>query len=120
MAKQTAKEYTTGFFFGKPDETTQIYDESTYVKEWIYLGIIGEEKREENGGVYYRLEQKNKFSVGDEVEIMKPTGETIVTTVRDMKDETGSHLESCPHPKQIFYADFGVRLAPYDMIRFRP
>ena len=53
ISKCTYREYTTGFFFGKPDETTQIYDESTYVKEWIYLGIIGEEKREINGDVYY-------------------------------------------------------------------
>ena len=120
ISKCTYREYTTGFFFGKPDETTQIYDESTYVKEWIYLGIIGEEKREIDGSVYYRLEQKNKFSVGDEVEIMKPSGETIVTTVKDMTDAEGNPIESCPHPKQIFYTDFGVSLTPYDMIRFHP
>ncbi|MBR7075438.1 MAG: U32 family peptidase C-terminal domain-containing protein, partial [Lachnospiraceae bacterium] len=120
ISKCTYREYTTGFFFGKPDETTQIYDESTYVKEWIYLGIIGEEKREINGDVYYKLEQKNKFSVGDEVEIMKPSGETIIAAVKDMIDEEGNHIESCPHPKQIFYADFGVSLNAYDMIRFHP
>ena len=120
ISKCTYREYTTGFFFGKPDESTQIYDESTYVKEWIYLGIIGEEKREIDGSVYYRLEQKNKFSVGEEVEIMKPSGETIVTTVKDMTDEEGNPIESCPHPKQVFYADFGVSLTPYDMIRFHP
>lgn len=120
ISKCTYREYTTGFFFGKPDETTQIYDESTYVKEWVYLGMIGEDAREANGAVYYRLEQKNKFSVGDEVEIMKPSGETIVTTVKDMTDEEGNHLESCPHPKQIFFVDFGTTLAPFDMIRFHP
>ena len=120
ISKCTYREYTTGFFFGKPDETTQIYDESTYVKEWIYLGIIGEEKREMNGDVYYKLEQKNKFSVGDEVEIMTPSGETIIAAVKDMTDEEGNHIESCPHPKQIFYADFGVSLTAYDMIRFHP
>ena len=120
ISKCTYREYTTGFFFGKPDETTQIYDESTYVKEWIYLGIIGEEKREQNGATFYRLEQKNKFSVGDEVEIMKPYGENIVTTVKNMMDTEGNPIESCPHPKQIFYADFGTELAAYDIIRFRP
>ena len=120
ISKCTYREYTTGFFFGKPDETTQIYDESTYVKEWIYLGIITDAHRTQDGRTYYRLEQKNKFSVGDEVEIMKPSGENITATVKDMTDEAGAHIDSCPHPKQIFYADFGVLLEPYDMIRFRP
>ena len=120
IAKCTYREYTTGFFFGKPDETTQIYDESTYIKEWIYLGTIGEEKKEVNGNTYYRLEQKNKFSVGDEVEIMQPDGTNLVVTVKDMLDEEGNHIASCPHAKQIFYADFGVVLNPYDIIRFRP
>ena len=120
IAKCTYREYTTGFFFGKPDETTQIYDESTYVKEWVFLGTIGEEKKELGGNTYYRLEQKNKFSVGDEVEIMQPDGTNLVVTVKDMMDEEGNHIESCPHAKQIFYADFGVTLKPYDIIRFRP
>ena len=120
IAKCTYREYTTGFFFGKPDETTQIYDESTYIKEWIYLGTIGEEKKEVNGNTYYRLEQKNKFSVGDEVEIMQPDGTNLVVTVKDMLDEEENHIASCPHAKQIFYADFGVVLNPYDIIRFRP
>ena len=88
------------------------------MKEWIYLGIITGEQREIKGKIYYQLEQKNKFSVGDEVEIMKPDGQNIVATVQDMTDEDGNHIDSCPHPKQIFYADFGVELKPYDMIRF--
>ena len=120
IAKCTYREYTTGFFFGKPDETTQIYDESTYIKEWIYLGTIGEEKKETDGRTYYRLEQKNKFSVGDEVEIMQPDGNNLNVQVQDMMDEEGNKITSCPHAKQIFYADFGVSLKPYYIIRFRP
>ena len=38
----TYRQFTTGFFFGKPDESAQIYDNNTYVKEYTYLGIIGE------------------------------------------------------------------------------
>ncbi len=52
----TYRQFTTGFFFGRPDETTEIYDSNTYVKEYTYLGIIGEEKE----GLY-RIEQRNKF-----------------------------------------------------------
>ena len=38
----TYRQFTTGFFFGKPDEESQIYDSNTYVKEYTYLGIVGE------------------------------------------------------------------------------
>ena len=65
----TYRQFTTGFFFGKPDETTQIYDSNTYVKEYTYLGIIGEVR----DGLC-RIEQRNKFSVGEIIEIMKPNG----------------------------------------------
>ena len=41
IAKCTYRQFTTGFYFGKPDETTQIYDNNTYVNEYIYLGIVG-------------------------------------------------------------------------------
>ena len=42
IAKCTYRQFTTGFYFGKPDENTQIYDNNTYVNEYIYLGIVGE------------------------------------------------------------------------------
>ncbi len=120
ISKCTYREYTTGFFFGKPDQTAQIYKGSTYIKEWVFLGMIGTEKKEDKGKIYYRLEQKNKFSVGDEVEIMKPDGKNIKAVVKDMTDEKGTPIDSCPHAKQIFYADFGMALSAYDLIRFQP
>ena len=117
ISKCTYREYTTGFFFGRCDETAQIYDESTYVKEWVYLGMAGTDERRREGRTYYGLEQKNKFSVGETVEIMKPSGENIQAAVLDMEDENGNKILSCPHPKQHFYADFGCPLEPYDIIR---
>lgn len=80
----TYRQFTTGFYFGKPDETSQIYDNNTYVKEYTYLGIIGDEK----DGMY-RIEQRNKFSVGEKIEIMKPDGRNIIVTVQRIMDEEG-------------------------------
>ena len=119
ISKCTYREYTTGFFFGKPGEEAQIYDASTYVKEWTYLGMASEDKKEAEGMVYYGFEQKNKFCTGDEIEIMKPSGENIQAVVIDMTDEDGNKISSCPHPKQHFYAAFGCMLSPYDIIRCR-
>lgn len=110
----TYRQFTTGFFFGKPDETTQIYDSNTYVKEYTYLGIIGEEKE----GTY-RIEQRNKFSVGETIEVMKPNGENIEVTVKRILTEDGEEQESAPHPKQVLYVDLGIKVDAYDILRRR-
>lgn len=113
ISKCTYRQYTTGFFFGKPDENTQIYDTNTYVKEYTYLGIIGAR----NDAGLYETEQRNKFSVGEAIEVMKPDGSNIEVTVRRITDESGNDLESAPHPKQKLFVDLGVELDEFDIMR---
>ena len=113
IAKCTYREFTTGFYFGKPDAESQIYDNNTYLKEYTYLGIVGEQNEE---GLY-RIEQRNKFSVGEEIEIMKPDGENLTVTVKRIVDEDGADMESAPHPKQVLYIDLGHPLEKYDILR---
>ena len=109
----TYRQFTTGFFYGKPNEETQIYDSNTYVKEYTYLGIVGE--RNEQG--WYQTEQRNKFSVGDLIEVMKPDGRNVEVTVKAIYDEDGNSMDSCPHPKQVLYIDLGMELDQYDILR---
>jgi U32 family peptidase len=113
IAKCTYRQFTTGFYFGKPNENTQIYDNNTYIKEYTYLGIVGSE----NGEGDFRLEQKNKFSVGEEIEIMKPKGENELTKVLSIKNEKGESQESAPHPQQIVYIKLDRRPEQYDLLR---
>lgn len=109
----TYRQFTTGFFFGKPDENSQIYDSNTYVKDYTYLGIIGER----NAEGLYRIEQRNKFSVGENIEVMKPDGTNLSVTVRRIVTEDGAEQQSAPHPKQVLYLDLGAELAQYDILR---
>ena len=109
----TYRQFTTGFFYGKPTEETQIYDSNTYVKEYTYLGIVGE--KNEQG--WYKTEQRNKFSVGEMIEVMKPDGRNVEVTVKAIYDEEGNSMDSCPHPKQILYIDLGMELDQYDILR---
>lgn len=97
ISQCTYRQYTTGFFFGKPDETTQIYDCNVYERDYVYLGISGEPL--EDGS--FVIEQKNKFCVGDKIEIMKADGRDIEVNVISITDQDGVAMESCPHPKQI-------------------
>ena len=112
-AKCTHRHFTTGFYFGKPDGGTQIYDASTYVNEYIYLGTV--EAADEKGRA--RISQRNKFCVGDRIEIMKPDGENLDAEVFSLTTENGETVESAPHPKQVLYVEMDQRADIGDILR---
>ena len=109
----TMRPFTTGFFFGKPSEESQIYDNSTYTTGYTYLGTVGAERAD---GLC-RIEQRNKFSVGEQIEIMKPDGRNLPVTVRRITDEEGNDQESAPHAKQVIWVDVGGAAEMYDILR---
>ena len=113
ISKCTYRQYTTGFFFGKPDKDTQIYDSNTYEHEYTYLGIAGDC----NGDGMYSVEQRNKFSVGETIEVMKPDGTNIECSVIEIKDDEGNSMECAPHPKQKLWINLGTKLDRYDILR---
>ncbi len=115
IGKCTYREFTTGFYFGKPDETTQIYDNSTYVKNYTYLGTV----ETVDGSGRCRIEQKNKFSVGETIEIMKPDGRNIMAVVKGICDNEGNARESAPHPKEILWVELNQETEDYDILRRR-
>ena len=116
IGKCTYRRFTTGFYFGRPGRESQIYDASTYQSDAVYLGMV--EKVDGEGFVH--LEQKNKFHVGDAVEIMKPDGRNIAAVVVDMADEEGNPIESCPHAKQRFSVRLSEMPEEYDLLRKEP
>ena len=126
ISKCTYRQFTTGFYFGKPDENTQIYDSNTYVNEYVYLGIVDRiEQREVAVGdcsgskLLARIEQRNKFSVDDEIEIMKPDGTNVPVTVQGMYTDEGEAVESAPHPKQVLWLKLDVLPDRYDLLRVK-
>ena len=109
----TYRQFTTGFFFGKPSDEAQIYDSNTYIKEYTYLGVVGEC----NADGLYTIEQRNKFSVGETIEIMKPNGDNIEVVVKRIVNEDGEDMPSAPHPKQKLWIDLGQPLDQFDILR---
>lgn len=108
----TYRQFTTGFFFGKPDAQTQIYDNNTYIREYTYLGLVEDVQ---NGRC--RITQRNKFSVGDQIEVMKPDGANIATVVRNIFNEEGEPMELAPHPKQTLYVELEAAPDRFDILR---
>jgi putative protease len=115
ISKCTYRQFTTGFYFGKPDENTQIYDNNTYVNEYIYLGIV--DRLETGNKVLARIEQRNKFSVGETIEIMKPDGTNCPAEVLAMYNADREAVENCPHSKQEIWLELSEMPACYDILR---
>ena len=90
------KKKPRGFFYGKPSEEDQIYDSNTYIRNAVYMGRIEEVYEDGTVGFY----QKNKFSVGDTLQVMLPAGDNLEVKVEKLWDESGKEMESAPHPKQ--------------------
>ena len=113
IGKCTYREFTTGFFYGKPSSDAQIYNSNTYVKNYTYLGTV--ESIDENGRSVF--EQKNKFTVGETIERMKPDGTNVSLKVIGIFDEDGNAQESAPHPKQMLHVVFDGESEPQDILR---
>lgn len=115
IGKCTYREFTTGFYFGKPGADAQIYDSNTYVRNYIYLGRV-EELRD---GMAV-LEQKNKFSCGDRIELIGPglrCKETEVLAIYDL--ESGEEQASCPHARQRLLVKLADMPEQYDLLRVK-
>ena len=112
IAKCTYRQFYTGFYFGKPDYSAQVYNENTYIQEYIYLGIV--DSAEDNT---VNIEQRNKFCVGDDIELMKPDGSNIPVRVLGIKNEDGEEMESCPHSKQKLTITLSSPGNKYDILR---
>ena len=99
IAKCTYRQFTTGFYFGKTDQDSQIYDNNTYIKNCTYIGNVQEVT--EDGLVAF--EQKNKFSVGEEIECMNFDGTNTVCRVEEIYNDRMEPMESAPHPMMQLY-----------------
>ena len=116
IGKCTYREFTTGFYFGKPNEEAQIYDSNTYVKNYTFLGSVAEVLPD--GSV--RIEQKNKFCTGDEIEILKKDLTSVFAKVLRIRDAaTGADQESCPHSRQQLLITLTGTPEVYDILCVR-
>lgn len=96
VLKISHRDYCTGFFYGRP-EKSQYYKNSGYIREYDACAIV---EKTENGRIY--CVQKNKFCVGDTVEIMAPHEKFIEMKAMDLRDENGESIENTCHAAMKF------------------
>jgi putative protease len=111
--KTSHRKFTTGFYFGNQYEKAQEYSSSKYIRKYSFIGLIKDTNYEDD---CWKIEQRNKFSVGDEVEIITPDStETIFTKVIKIVDgSTGELREDAPHPQEKLIVKF-ENTQPYDL-----
>lgn len=116
IEKASHRKFTTGFYYKKPTSDDQLYSSSSYSRFYNFAGIVLE--YDETTG-YAVIEQRNKFSVGDELEIMQPGYLGFEQIVTELIDHEGNNVDNVPHPQQIFKMKMAKTVKPYDILRMR-
>ena len=99
LKKVSHREFTTGFYFDKPTNKDQNYQTSAYTREYSFVGIVRSYDADTAIAI---VEQRNKMSLGEEIEIFGPDIPFFTQILEEMYDaESGERLESAPHPQQI-------------------
>ncbi|MDD4833544.1 MAG: U32 family peptidase [Lutispora sp.] len=112
--KASHREFYTGFYFGKPDSKGQIYETSSYVRDYAFVGIV--QDYDASTGIA-TIEQRNKMSQGEEIEIIGPHKKMFTQKIETMWNEDGQEISSAPHPQQILKMEMKQEVEKYDIIR---
>ena len=114
LEKISHRPYTTGFYFGRPDENDQVYAKSSNVQTHDFIGLV-KSYDEESGRAC--IEQRNFFKVGQDVEFLMPHGPVVHMTVTELTDGDGKPVEAARHAQETVYLKTEVPLEPYAMMR---
>ncbi len=114
VKKASYRGFTTGFYYGKPNQNEQIYTSSSYIRNYDFIGIVLDYD-DETG--FATIEQRNKFVVGDNIEFLCAKDETFSMVVEEMYDKDGVQISEAPHPQQIIKLKVDRKVKPFDMMR---
>lgn len=114
IQKASHREFTTGFFFQKPDQKDQLYHNSSYVRGYDFLGVVLDYDPETKMAT---LEQRNRMLLGEEIEVMRQSGGDYRQTIALMLNEQGEPIESAPHAQMILKMKMDQLVQPMDLIR---
>lgn len=114
LKKVSHRPYTTGFLLGKPGEDDQIYQDSSYIREYDFTGIVRDYNGEKGTAL---VEQRNNFGRGDRVEFFTPSGKTFIQEIEGLYTLEGEKMERAPHPQQLLVITTPHLLEPYTIMR---
>ncbi|AFA47780.1 peptidase U32 family protein [Acetobacterium woodii] len=114
LTKVSHRNYTKGFFNGKTTAADQNYGTSSYTRNYDFVGLVLAYDEQTRMAL---IEQRNKVSIGDEIEIMIPGKGFFKQKIEAMTDQSGKAIESTPHPKMQYYLLMKEPVKPMDLLR---
>lgn len=116
LKKVSHREFTTGFYFNQPTNKDQNYQTSAYTRDYTFIGVVRDYDPKTKMAV---VEQRNKMTLGEEIEVFGPYTDHFTQKLTVLLDEQGNPLESAPHPQQILQIKLEQPAAPNFMLRKR-
>lgn len=114
IKKASHRDFTTGFYYGDPKEEGQLYTSSSYIREYDFIGLVTDYDPTTQMAT---VEQRNKFSIGDEIEIFGPDIRHFDYQIKEMYNSKGEPVESAPHPQEIIQIKIDKAIKPWYILR---
>jgi len=114
VKKVSHRNFTTGFYWGKPTGDDQVYATSSYIREYEFIGMV--QGYDEQTKIA-RIEQRNRFFTGDNVEVVNPKGTFFTQKINIIRNEAGEIIDCAPHPKMIVYIQMDKKVENYTIVR---
>ncbi len=114
IKKASHRDFTTGFYFGKPTDEAQVYTTSSYVRGYDFVGLILDYDEKTKIAT---VEQRNRMFVGENMEVFGPGKEFFTQTIEKMWNEEDEEIKVAPHPQQIVKILMEKPVSAMDMIR---
>lgn len=115
LKKSTHRDFTTGFYFNKPNNEDQRYDSSNYIRDYLFCGIGKGYDESRNLSL---VQQRYRMFTGEKVEILGyDLSESIETKIRKMYDDNDQEISVAPNPMKMIKMDLGFPIKGNYIIR---
>ena len=110
--KASHRRYTTGFYFG--EENKEFLENSMPVQTHEFIAVVLEDAKDG----YVKIQQRNRFKIGDTLEILSPTNTfNKQITVEEIKNEKGEIVDDAKIVQQTLYLKTNLKLEKGDFLR---
>ena len=114
LEKVSHREYTPGFYYGKPDGNQQLYTSNTYIQDYTIVGVVLDYDEKTGEAI---IEQRNRFFKGDEIEVITPSGDDFTFTVDKMCNDKDIEIDVAPHAQMIVKIKMEQPVCEYTILR---
>lgn len=114
LRKISHRDYTKGFYYGKPGAEGQRYESSSYLRTYDFMGVVRDYDAANSEAI---VEVRNKIFKGDQLEIVAPGRKTFTITAAYLLNEEKEKIEAAPHPKQLIRIPLAAEVPTGSLLR---